>query len=59
MELYTSNTSIVSIYDHTKTIVDNQSVKLKPINISGIHFEGKLPNFLTIQYDVAESTKQS
>ena len=28
-----------------KTIVDDQSVKLKPVNISHMHFEGKLPKF--------------
>ena len=39
MELSTSNTSIVTIYDRKKTIVDDHSIKLIPIDISDIHVE--------------------
>ena len=35
--------TVVTIYDCTKAI-DDQSVKLKPISISDILFEGKSPN---------------
>ena len=40
----TSDTSIFAVYDCTKTIVVDQAVRLKPINISDMHFEGKLLN---------------
>ena len=36
----TSDTSIVTVYDCTKKIVD-QAVRLKPVNIGDMHFEGK------------------
>ena len=39
MELLTSNISIVTVYDRMKTIVDDQSIKLKPANISDMHVE--------------------
>ena len=41
---------IVTAYDRTKTIADDQSVKLKPVNISHMHFEGKLPNLMTVKF---------
>jgi len=31
-------------------IVDNQSVKLKPVNISDMHFEVKPPNLMTVKF---------
>ena len=40
-----SNISTVTVYDHTKLTVDNQSM---PVNISDMHFEGKLPNLMTV-----------
>ena len=35
----------VTIYDHRKMTVDNQSM---PVNISDMHFEGKQPNLMTV-----------
>ena len=48
--LYFKYISIVTAYDRTKTIVDDQSVKLKPVNISHTHFKGKPPNLMTVKF---------
>ena len=45
----TSNTSIVIVYDCMKTEVVDQPVRLKPINISDMHFEGKPLNLMTVK----------
>ena len=29
---------------------DDQSIKLQPVNISDMHFEGKLPNLMTVNF---------
>ena len=42
------HTLLLTVYDHMKTIVEDQSVKIKPVNISDMKFEGKLPNLMTI-----------
>ena len=30
--------------------IDDQSVKLKPVNISDMHFKGKPPNLMTVKF---------
>ena len=33
-----------------KTIVDDQSVKLKLVNVSDMHVEGKLPDLMPVKF---------
>ena len=46
----TSNASIVAEYDRTKTIVETTSLSNYNPSILAIHFEGKSPNLMTVDF---------
>ena len=50
----TSNTTIVTVYNHTKAIVETTNLSnYNPsilVNISDMHFECKSPNLMTVNF---------